>query len=117
MPKTIVNLTLSRVIEEVESVLDTYPDHPYQQAFAIPDLRQKLLAYILSRTRNLYAVVEKGAEPQAAPKCLYPLEHQLNIETLIRQGIHHILQEEADWVSHCIPAESDSVRAASHWFG
>ncbi len=117
MSKTIVNLTLPLVIDEVESILDTYPYHPYQQAFAIPDLRQKLLAYILSRTYNHYAAVERGAELQTDPKFSHPLEHQLEIEDLIRQGIQHTLQEEADWVSHCIPNESDSAQAASHWFG
>ena len=56
MSATIVNLTVPIVTEEIENVLCRYPHHPYQQAFAIPDLRQKLLVYVLSRVPNQYTV-------------------------------------------------------------
>jgi len=118
MSTTIVNLTLPLVVEEAESVLDTYPYHPYQQVFAIPNLRQKLLAYVLSRIHNLYAVINQGTELSQASQIAHrSLENRLNIEALIRQGIEHILQENTDWVSHSVPEEVDPGNASSHWFG
>ncbi len=49
MTRTIVNLLELEVSKEIEAVLSTYSNHPYQQAFAIPDIRQELIAYVLSR--------------------------------------------------------------------
>ncbi|MEP0803815.1 hypothetical protein NDI37_06480 [Funiculus sociatus GB2-A5] len=48
MSKTIANLTLPVVVQEIEKVLGTYTAHPYQKAFSIPELRQKLIVYVLS---------------------------------------------------------------------
>ena len=48
MSKTIANLTLPVVVQEIEKVLGTYTDHPYQKAFSMPELRQKLIVYVLS---------------------------------------------------------------------
>ncbi|MEP0849537.1 MULTISPECIES: hypothetical protein [Cyanophyceae] len=60
MSKTIANLTLPVVVQEIEKVLGIYTDHPYQKAFSISELRQKLIVYVLSRTSNNYAVIEEG---------------------------------------------------------
>lgn len=48
MSKTIANLTLPVVVQEIAKVLGIYTDHPYQKAFSIPELRQKLIVYVLS---------------------------------------------------------------------
>jgi len=37
MSHTLINLTLPIVIEEIENVLDEYPENPYQLAFSIHD--------------------------------------------------------------------------------
>lgn len=42
MSRQIINLTSDMVAMEIENVLDTYPHHPYQQAFAIPRLHTQL---------------------------------------------------------------------------
>ncbi len=34
MQKNLVNITLAVVTEEVEMILESYPKHPYQQAFS-----------------------------------------------------------------------------------
>lgn len=39
----LIKLTLSVVMQEIEDVLDQYPEHPYQSAFSIPELKQKLI--------------------------------------------------------------------------
>ncbi len=75
--KTVVNLTQQSVLGEIESVLDTYPYQPYQQAFAIPDLRQELIAFVLSRIPCLYSTMSEGVpfaetEKQCLPNYKLP---------------------------------------------
>ncbi|NJL36401.1 MAG: late competence development ComFB family protein [Leptolyngbyaceae cyanobacterium RM2_2_4] len=118
MSKTIVNLTLPVVIEEAEDVLDSYPYHPYQQAFSIPDLRKKLISYVLCRVPGVYTVVEEDDQAMMNPKSLCnSLEQRIQIENLIRQGIEHILRENMDWVDRHIPQETNPAFAPSNWFG
>lgn len=103
MSKTVANLTLALVtdeIEQIETVLKTYPEHPYQQAFAVPDWRQPLIAYVLSRIPNTYKVIE-GTEPVVDQRSVYfCLERRLQIEALLYQGIWQILQQNSAWASH-----------------
>lgn len=116
MSKTIANLTLLLITEEIEKVLETYPYHPYQQAFDIFDLRQKLIAYVLSRVSSTYTVIEHR-EPIIDPKSVRcSLEQRLQIETLIHQGIQHILQQNSACDNH-YSEEVDPGYAPSHWFG
>ncbi|HEY9622326.1 MAG TPA: hypothetical protein V6C78_18355 [Crinalium sp.] len=118
MSKTIVNLALSIVLDKIETILETYPSHPYQQAFSIPDLRQKLVSYVLSRIPCHYTVIDDLGTAEVDLKNLYcSTEEDMHIETIIRQGIEHILQEDSDWVDHHIPEETDASFAPSTWFG
>jgi hypothetical protein len=114
--KTIVNLTELEIIEEIETVVETYPHHPYQQVFAIPELRQELMAYVLSHTNNRYVVVEEGQE-----EALRPLpcskDQRLSIEELIRQGIEKTMQKNMAQIAHQIPEPVASSSAPSSWFG
>lgn len=116
MAKTIVNLTQPIVTQEVEEVLSSYPDRPYQQAFAIPDLRQKLIAYVMTRSQVAYTAVEE--EVNLNPDAFrLSLEERLQMEALIHQGIHQILQEDADWAAHHLPQMVHPAAAPSNWFG
>lgn len=115
MAKTIVNLTLPVVVEQIETVLEAYPDRPYQQAFAIPDLRQELIAYVLSRVSNYYTVVEEQLTQVQPAIC--SLEQKLQIETLVTRGIQDILQQHWEWSIHRLPSVLESGLAPSHWFG
>jgi len=118
MTTKIFNITNQIVVREIEDVLDTYPHHPYQKAFAIPNLRQKLIAYILSQVRNIYIAIEEGEELRIGPNFLSrSLEQRPHIESVIRQGIVHILQEDAEWVSRHIPERVEPGTAPSYWFG
>lgn len=105
------------VIEEIESVLDTYSDDPYQKAFAIPDLRQQLIAYVLSHVPNIYKVVEDEETPLKSKFLRRPLEQRLHMEPWIRHGIVQILQENTNLVRQHIPAKVDSGYTPTHWFG
>ncbi|MGJ5634777.1 hypothetical protein [Nostoc sp. C057] len=103
MSHTLINLTLPIVIQEIENVLYEYPEHPYQLAFSIHELRQKLIAHILSHVPNRY-VVEGVQELSSTPKSRYsfPLQERIQIETVVHGSILHILRENADWLSRQI---------------
>ncbi|MEH2267824.1 MAG: hypothetical protein V7K68_05230 [Nostoc sp.] len=104
MSHTLINLTLPVVIQEIENVLDEYPEYPYQLAFSIHELRQKLIAHILSHVPNRY-VVEEVQELSSDPKVDYPspLKEQLHLETIVHASIVHILHQNTDWLSRHIP--------------
>lgn len=119
MSKTLVNLTIPIVVQELEDILETYPHHPYQEAFANPDFRQILIAYILNRIPNHYITVD-DTEAQTltnSDELRGFLEHTLHIKTIIHQGIEKILCEQAHEVNRYIPEIFDPTRVASHWFG
>lgn len=67
MAYRLINLTLPFVIEQVQDILDDYPERPYQVAFSIHELRQKLIAHVLSQIPNRYTV-EGVQEPPRDPK-------------------------------------------------
>ena len=118
MTKTIVNLTKESLIEAIESVLETYPHHPYQKAFSIEDLRQELIAYILNRVANIYIVEEPFQQAPVHSTSLYHSpEERWHLEAVIHQGIEYVLCKNADTVCHHIPEEIDSGSAPSSWFG
>lgn len=116
MSKTITNITLPVVIEEIGKVLEPLPHYPAQQAFAIPELRQKLTAYVLSRISNCYAVVE-DEEPITSKFVWCSSQQRLQIETLVAQGVQDILEQNLNWVFHHIPEKIDPDNAPSNWFG
>ena len=103
MTQKIINLTLHVVIQEIENVFDNYFYHSYRQIFAIPELRQKLIAYVLNRIRSRYAVIEDEQDLAINHKAVCSQEQRLHIEAVIKCGIQHVLQENADWVSHNNP--------------
>ncbi|MBA3922414.1 MAG: hypothetical protein H0X31_12235 [Nostocaceae cyanobacterium] len=115
MTYSLINLTLPLVINQVQDVLDDYPEHPYQAAFSIHELRQKLIAHVLSQIPNRYTV-EGAQSPPTDPKLMYPssLEQRLHMETLIHGSILHILRENADRIGHYIPQLENSNCKPSH---
>lgn len=117
MSGRIMNLTLPVVITEIEQVLEAYPYHPYQQAFAIPDLRQKLIAYVLSQVRSLYTVEFNDPGQTLVQSISASLTERLQIEAIIRQGIQQMIQENSDWINHHIPRNANPAFEPSHWFG
>ncbi|EGJ34914.1 MULTISPECIES: hypothetical protein [Moorena] len=92
MGKTLVHVTTPIVIQEIENVLATYPEFPYQDVFSQSKIRQDLIAYVLSRIPNHYEALDK-IEPSSKSQELRHLssEHKLYLENLIHTGIYHIL--------------------------
>ncbi|MDJ0674369.1 MAG: hypothetical protein QNJ36_03035 [Calothrix sp. MO_167.B42] len=116
--KTVINLTQQSVIAEIESVLGTYSYYPYQQAFAIPELRQDLIAYVFSRIPCFYNNQETDNACDWSDKLpRNPLEHQIHIEGLIYQGIQSIIQAKSECISHHLCATVQPGCEPSHWFG
>ena len=116
MSHELINLTLPVVVAKIEDVLEDYPEHPYQIAFSLPELRQRLLAHVLTHTPNCYAVQgEKLATPKYS-KSLNPapMQEQIRMENLIHGGILHLLRENAEWVGGRITQMENSDCALSN---
>ena len=104
MYRPISSPILQFVIAEIESILEEYPQHPYQVAFSMQELRKKLIAQVLSNLPNRYRVIKESKDSN---KSLRPIKHSLEdrvrLETLIRGSIYHVLRENADWISLHLP--------------
>ncbi|MBW4672008.1 MAG: hypothetical protein KME60_32435 [Cyanomargarita calcarea GSE-NOS-MK-12-04C] len=109
MSHELINLTLPTVIREIENALNEYPEHPYQSAFSIHELRQQLIAHILSQIPNRYAV-EGLQESTQKPKALdsSPIKERLYMETVVHGSILHILRQNADSLSDRFSLNSKS---------
>ncbi|MGF1497015.1 MAG: late competence development ComFB family protein [Elainellaceae cyanobacterium] len=120
MATKVVNITQRVVNREVERVLGQYPHRPYRQAFAHPDLRRKLVTYVLNRVENRYITVRQGQDDQIDARSHQLALQQPQIEQLVHQGIQKLIHSNADWVRSHIPPKNDSSQPSgepSHWFG
>jgi hypothetical protein len=116
--KTVINLTKESVIADIESVLDTYSYYPYQKTFAIPELRQELITYVVSRIPCFYeSTVKENACDWSDKLPRNPLEHKIHIENLIHQGIQSIIKEKSEWISLHLCTIVHPGCEPSHWFG
>ncbi|MEW6495264.1 MAG: hypothetical protein AB1589_22525 [Cyanobacteriota bacterium] len=117
MSREIENLGLVVVNEEIDNALDLYPDEPYKQAFANPELRQKLVDYVMSGIRGLYPVLENKSSLPVKIKFPYrSLELRLHIENYVHWGIEYLLEVKSDWLDHLIVRDAQPS-ISSHWFG
>lgn len=100
MPYQLINLTLPTVLQEIDDVLDEYPEHPYQSTFLIDEFRQKLIAYVFSYVPNHYTIAGEPL-PARSPSSrnFSALAERLHLGMVIRGGILHILRENADRLS------------------
>ena len=99
------------VLQEIEKVLKDYPEHPYQLAFSIKELRSKLVAHVLRHTANCYSIIGDVSESTLEDKFRYSsISERLRLDTLIRGSIFHLLRENAEWIS-CYLQRLDNSRA------
>ena len=106
MSQKISQSTLRFVINKIESILEEYPQHPYQVAFSMQELRKKLIAQVLKNLPNRDTVIEgKKASDSSMGSIHHSLEERVRLETLIRGSIYHVLRENADWVSRHLPPD------------
>jgi hypothetical protein len=114
----IINLTLLLVIQEIEEVLKDYPEHPYQIAFSVPELRNKLTLHVLNQLPNYYTILEDAEELPVDARFLYASkQEQVRLENLIRRSIVNLFRENADSISGYISQKDNPDNKSSRWFG
>ncbi len=95
MTTTVVNLTLLKVMGELENILANYPAQIHHKISQNSELRNKLVNYVLSKIPNQHVVIDKNNVPVFPPELLYASTlEQLEIEELIQQAIYRLIQEE-----------------------
>jgi hypothetical protein len=95
MASTIVNVTLLKVIEELENILEIDLDQSDQKALTDPELRQKLIAFVLNRMPNRYLTIESEKVALITSRfVVFTTQEKLKIENLIHQGIYYLLQRD-----------------------
>ncbi|MGG6295346.1 hypothetical protein ACQ4M4_13225 [Leptolyngbya sp. AN02str] len=118
MGTKIINSTFSAIQHEVAVVLESYPHHPYQQAFSIPTLRQELMTYVMNHLPGHYQVVDDTqSDVMDWHQDTMLAKHQDDMDNIIHQGIEQILQNHSAWVEHHIPASMSAGVLSSTWFG
>lgn len=118
MSKTITNLALPLIIEAIETALEHQHHYPYRRAYAIPEMRQKLIAYVLNAAPVCYGLVEVEEEEFIAiDRALVPKPVQNQLQEKVAEGIPKVIEDNADWVGHHIPSEVNSGLSPSDWFG
>lgn len=116
MSKTIENLTIKVLISEIEDILDGYHYHAYQQVFAIPEIRQQLMASVLNRVPACYALVEEN-NGHCYGAAIIPHSIHTQLHRVVKEEIERLVEEQSDWISHHIPQETNPAFAPSSWFG
>ncbi len=81
--------TLHVVLQEIENVLNNYPKHPYQSAFLIPELHQKLITQILKYS----PLCNNSEEEKTSFHHPLSLDHRLKIQLIVRASVLHIIRE------------------------
>lgn len=93
MGKSLVNMTLLLVQDDIEHILAEQPQ-AIQDKFVQKDLFPDLIAYVLSRIPNLYLVLEEEEISDAKSHIIHEsAERQLQREEFIRQGIYLVLEK------------------------
>lgn len=94
MASTIINLTLLKVNEELENLLENSLDPAYRLVLNDPDLCQKLIVYVLNRIPNHHVVLEiEKVSLLSSQFFMFSTQECLKIEKLIHQGIYYLIQK------------------------
>ena len=97
------------VFQEIKNVLEDYPEHPYQDAFSIAELHQKLVSHVLRYLPKCQSVL--GSEEELSKDAKLPYrskQERIRLDTLIRGNILHLLRENADWVGRRLQRSDSS---------
>lgn len=101
MSKGSKDLGIVVVNEEIENALELYPEEPYKRAFANPELRQKLVNYVMSGIQSIHPVLTH--KPSSSVRTKFPyrsLELRLHIESYVHWGIEYLVEVNSDSVTH-----------------
>lgn len=96
MAHGLINLTSTIVMQEIEDVLNQYPEHPYQAVFSVPELRQKLIDHVYCYVSPHH---DAGGRQNviAQNSIVHPssfLQERLRLGMLIRGSMLHLLRQE-----------------------
>ncbi|MBW4485706.1 MAG: hypothetical protein KME14_24520 [Tildeniella torsiva UHER 1998/13D] len=118
MTQTIINLTLPIVTDKIDDILAAYPLYEYRQVFAVPELRQKLTAYVLSRLPVVYVTMDSSTacDMTTSGHC-YSSEQHSQINQLIHQGLEALLGRPETWHRRPSPELVEAEPIPSSWFG
>ena len=96
MTTDLIKLTLPVVLQEIEDVLDGYPEHPYQSAFSMPELKQKLIDHVHSYVLPPHDFEESQGIFSSNPRAIQSsfLQERLRLGMLIRGSMLHLLRQE-----------------------
>lgn len=98
------------ILQEIENVLQDYPEYPYQVAFSIDELRSKLVAHVLRYIPTYCSVTRDTQKPTTNAKFPYRSKSErLLLDVLIRGSILHLLRENADWIGRQIQRLDNSL--------
>ena len=97
MTSTIVNLTLLKVSEELENILEKPHTHK-QTVLNESEFRQKIIAYVLNRVPNHYLTIslEKLSLLSSVLRD-FPIQESLRITTLIHLRIYELSSRKNPW--------------------
>ncbi|HBL14976.1 MAG TPA: hypothetical protein DD379_26995 [Cyanobacteria bacterium UBA11162] len=98
MATQIINLTLLKILGEVESILATYPAQTQKSFMKNLQLKEKLLSDVLNQLPNIYITIQANQTLPISPYDFYcsTLE-QLEIEELIHQAINQLYHQLTHW--------------------
>ncbi|HSM83379.1 MAG TPA: hypothetical protein VLS96_16960 [Nodosilinea sp.] len=118
MTQTIVNLTLPIVTDKIDDILAAYPLYEYRQVFAVPELRQKLTAYVLARLPVVYVTMDSSTASglEASSDC-YSCDQHDQINQLIHQGIQALLGRPEIFRHRYSTERVEAEPVPSSWFG
>lgn len=118
MTQAIVNLTLPIVTDKIDDILAAYPLYEYRQVFAVPELRQRLAAYVLARLPVVYVTMDSSIAYglESTGHC-YSADQHDQINQLIHQGIEALLGRPEIWQQRPTPGMAEATPTPSNWFG
>lgn len=88
------------VIEEIENALALYPDSLSETLWDVPELRDKIMTYVVSQSSLPYLRLEHHRKFPIKRKFPYhSLELRLKIEAMVYQAIEAILKSEFELLS------------------
>ncbi len=92
----LINLTSIVIMQEIEDVLNHYPEHPYQALFSIPELKQKLIDHVycyVSPHHDAGGKQNVTTRNSIAHRSSF-LQERLRLGMLIRGSMLHLLRQE-----------------------
>jgi hypothetical protein len=117
MSTKIINITQQFVDRKIDELIES-SSHTCDSSVFDSSLRQKLVVRVLNSISPHYVFCEEpNANTSEAYQACVPPEDEAKMESLIRQSIAQILQDENRFQYIDKYPKSDAPEEPSHWFG